>query len=75
MEYLKLITMKSKLTPREQDVLKLLARGLTSAQIASTLKISFHTVKEHRKKMLRKTSVHNVAQLVQRAMMLKWIKI
>ncbi len=63
------------LTQREQDVLKLLARGLTSVEIASILKISFHTVKEHRKKMMKKTAVHNVAQLVQQAMVKKWIKL
>ncbi|MBY0425297.1 MAG: LuxR C-terminal-related transcriptional regulator, partial [Cytophagales bacterium] len=39
---------------RELDVLKLLAQGKTSNQIADELNISFHTVNNHRKKMIER---------------------
>lgn len=57
-----------RLTPKEKDVLALLASGLTTKQIAYEMKISFHTVESHRKNMLRKCAARNAAELVQKCM-------
>ena len=54
--------------PREVEIIKLLAEGLTSTDIAHRLFISEHTVKTHRKNILRKTNLHNTADLVQYAL-------
>ncbi len=43
------------LTPREQEVLATLARGLSNKEIADRLNISTHTVISHRKNIIRKT--------------------
>lgn len=57
-----------KLSKREVEIVKLLAEGLTSLQIADKLFIAEHTVKTHRKNILRKTGASNTSQLVQFAL-------
>jgi DNA-binding NarL/FixJ family response regulator len=52
------------LTSREQEVLKLLARGQTQAQIAGELFISPKTVGGHIQRVLEKLGVHSRAQAV-----------
>jgi DNA-binding NarL/FixJ family response regulator len=52
------------LTSREQEVLKLLARGLTQAAIAEKLFISPKTVGGHIQRVLEKLGVHSRAQAV-----------
>jgi DNA-binding CsgD family transcriptional regulator len=56
-----------KLTPRERQVLRLLASGFTYAQVAQALGISLHTVGSHIKNVYRKLEVHNAAAAVSRA--------
>ncbi len=56
------------LTRREKEILSQVARGLTSKQIADTLKISSRTVESHRARIMEKLSIHNVAGLVKYAM-------
>ncbi|HJS69554.1 MAG TPA: helix-turn-helix transcriptional regulator, partial [Gaiellaceae bacterium] len=51
-------------TPREQEVLELVAAGLGRAEIASRLVISPRTVGSHLQHMLRKLDVHSQAQLL-----------
>lgn len=55
------------LTPREKEVLKYIAEGLTNPQIASTLFVSVLTVNSHRKNLLSKFEVSNTAALIKRA--------
>jgi DNA-binding NarL/FixJ family response regulator len=55
------------LSDREIDVLKCLARGQTTSQIASTLFISENTVKTHIRHILEKMEVNNRAEAVARA--------
>ena len=57
-------SVRSKLTPREDEVLGLLADGLTQQEIASELAISPKTVGSHIEKVLRKLGVHSRAQAV-----------
>jgi DNA-binding NarL/FixJ family response regulator len=57
-----------KLSEREIEIIKLLALGLTSFQIAEKLFIAAHTVKTHRKNILRKIDAHTTNELVQFAL-------
>jgi LuxR family transcriptional regulator, regulator of acetate metabolism len=54
------------LTPREQEVLTMLAEGETNARIAQRLVVSEDTVKTHVKHILRKLGVRNRSQAVSR---------
>jgi DNA-binding NarL/FixJ family response regulator len=55
------------LTERELDVLKLIAREHTTPEIAEKLFISAYTVETHRKNLIRKLNVKNIAGLVKYA--------
>lgn len=50
------------LSPREVDVLRLAARGLSNREIGSTLFISEHTAANHMRSILRKTACANRAE-------------
>lgn len=56
------------LTEREIDVLKLIVQELTTSEIAEKLFISTHTVETHRKNLISKLNVRNIAGLVKYAM-------
>ena len=58
------------LTPREVDVLRLVATGCTYSQAAEQLGISPHTVVTHIKNAYRKLDVHSAAAAVMRAVQL-----
>jgi DNA-binding NarL/FixJ family response regulator len=55
------------LTPREKEVLQLVARGYSTKQIADKLSISIRTVESHRINMLKKVGVANSAELIKRS--------
>ena len=57
-----------KLTAREREILKLIADGLTSREIAGMLYISLKTVFAHRAKLMQKLNLHNRTELVKYAM-------
>jgi two-component system, NarL family, response regulator NreC len=63
------------LTPREREVLKLLAEGNSTKEIASELNLSVKTVEAHKFNLMRKLDIHNKAQLVQYAIQKKIIKL
>lgn len=52
------------LTPRERQVLHLIAAGSTNADIATRLSISIKTVDNHRTHMMAKLELHSVNQLL-----------
>lgn len=54
----------SQLTPREIEIIRLIAQGLTSAEISRRLFLSEHTVETHRKNIARKTGAKNVIGIV-----------
>lgn len=62
------------LSKREMDVLKCLAQGMTSAQIAKNLFISENTVKTHVRHILEKLEASNRAEAVSRAIHLGIIR-
>ncbi|WP_199775523.1 response regulator transcription factor [Microbulbifer pacificus] len=51
---------------RELEILARIAAGATSVEIAEALHISVHTVKNHRKNILRKSGCRNSGQLITR---------
>jgi DNA-binding NarL/FixJ family response regulator len=53
-----------RLTARELQVLHLLADGLSTKQVASTLKVSFKTAASHRSRILAKLRVHETVSAV-----------
>jgi DNA-binding NarL/FixJ family response regulator len=65
----------STLTPREREILKLLAEGNSVKEIAVLLGLSVKTVEAHKFNLMRKLDIHNKAQLVTYAIQKKIIKI
>jgi DNA-binding NarL/FixJ family response regulator len=55
------------LSPREREVLQLIAEGKTSAQIADNLHISVKTVESHRQQIMIKLKIKSVAELTKYA--------
>lgn len=55
---------RRELTPREQQVLQLIAEGHTTTEIAQTLTISPHTVRRHRDHIMAKLNLHSKADLI-----------
>ena len=51
------------LTPREQQIVRLIAAGQVSKEIAQTLGLSLRTIGKHRENIMRKVGVHEVASL------------
>ena len=56
------------LTPRQQEILKLVSQGNTNRDIARRLTISVRTVEVHRFNLMRRLKVRNVAQLLRQAL-------
>jgi DNA-binding NarL/FixJ family response regulator len=55
------------LTPREREVLQLMAEGKSTNQIADNLCVSVKTVEAHRKQLMNKLDIHSVAELTKYA--------
>ena len=55
------------LTPREREVVQLLAEGKGNKEVADTLKISVRTADTHRTNIMRKLSCHSLSDLVRYA--------
>jgi two-component system response regulator NreC len=55
------------LTPREVDVLRLLAQGYTNRQVAERLTLSVRTVESHRANLMDKLDLHSRVELVRYA--------
>ena len=56
------------LTPREYEILKLLADGLTTKEIAHKLDISPKTIESHRQQVMTKLNITSIAQLIRYAL-------
>jgi len=57
-----------RLTAREREILRLIAEGHTSQEIADMLVISLKTVLGHRTKIMEKLDIHNRTELIKYAM-------
>ena len=51
------------LTPREREVIQLVAEGKTTKEVASVLSLSVKTAETHRTNLMRKLDLHSVADL------------
>lgn len=60
-------------SPREKEVLDLVAHGMSTKQVADKLGISTRTVETHRINMLKKLKVSNTAELIRKAIELRII--
>jgi two-component system response regulator NreC len=52
------------LTPREKEVLQLLAEGKTNKEVSGLLDLSLYTIETHRTNLMQKLGLHNTAELV-----------
>lgn len=55
---------KDPLTPRERQILQLVAEGKTTKEIGRLLNVSFKTAESHRNRIMKKLDIHNVTGLV-----------
>jgi DNA-binding NarL/FixJ family response regulator len=55
------------LSPREREILQLLAEGKSNKEVANTLRISIKTVESHRNHLLSKLNLHSLSDLVRYA--------
>jgi DNA-binding NarL/FixJ family response regulator len=55
------------LTPRQREVLQMIAEGKTTKQIALILKVSVKTVESHRAQLMKRLGVQDLASLVRHA--------
>ena len=53
-----------KLTPREREIVQLLAEGKSTKEVASLLDLSVKTAETHRSNIMRKLGIHSVSELV-----------
>ncbi len=63
------------LSPRQREVLRLIAEGKTTKQIAQVLKISVKTVETHRAQLMERLGIHDVAGLVRYAIIVGLIEV
>jgi DNA-binding NarL/FixJ family response regulator len=60
-------TIAEPLTPRQREILKLIAQGKSTKEIAGLLKISSKTVETHRAQLMDRLEIHDIAGLVRYA--------
>ena len=58
---------RESLTPRQREILQLIAEGQSTKRIAGTLGVSVKTVETHRSQLMEKLDIHDVAGLVRYA--------
>ena len=56
-----------KLTPREREVLQLMAEGFATKEIATRLHVSVKTVETHRRQLMEKLQLYSVAEVTKYA--------
>lgn len=56
-----------KLTPRQMEVLQLMAQGLTTPEIARRLNLSGKTIETHRGEIMKRVGIHDIVGLVRYA--------
>lgn len=64
----------SRLTPREREVVQLVAEGRTSKDIAARLGLSVKTIEAHRANAMRKLDLHSSTELVLYAVRNRWVQ-
>jgi DNA-binding NarL/FixJ family response regulator len=59
---------RARITPRESEIMRLLAEGKANKEIAAQLGITVRTVETHRAKIMLKLGLHSLAELIHYAM-------
>ena len=62
------------LTPREVEIVQLIAQGLIAKEIAGRLNLSTHTIYTHRKNIMKKLQLSTASELVLYAVQMGWVK-
>ena len=65
----------SELTARQAEVLKMIAEGLATKEIAQSLNISVKTVETHRAQIMERLNIHDIAGLVRYALRVGLVKL
>lgn len=68
-------TALAELTPRQRQVLKLIAEGFSTREIARVLEISVKTAESHRTQLMERLNIHDVASLVRYAIRMGLVKV
>jgi two-component system response regulator NreC len=68
-------TSYDRLSPREREILKLLAEGYSVKEIASQLNLSVKTIDAHKTNLMKKIDVHDRAELIKYAIQRKLIAV
>jgi DNA-binding CsgD family transcriptional regulator len=55
---------RNRLTPREREIVQLLAEGKSTKEVAVVLGLSVKTAETHRSNIMRKLQLHSVSDLV-----------
>jgi DNA-binding CsgD family transcriptional regulator len=55
------------LTPREREIVQLIAEGASTKEVAAALGISVKTAETHRTNLMRKLGIHSVSEIVRYA--------
>lgn len=63
-----------RLTPREREIIQLLAEGKSNKEVSTALNISVKTVEMHRTNIMRKLDFHSISDLVRYAIRNKIIE-
>lgn len=62
-------------TPREIQVIEQIAKGLSNKEIAEFLFLSEHTIKAHRRNLIKKYQLRSSSELIAMSLRLKWINV
>jgi DNA-binding NarL/FixJ family response regulator len=63
-----LLALRDRLTPREREVLQLIAEGKATKEVAAILKVSVKTAETHRRSIMQKLDVTGVAEMTKYAL-------
>ena len=66
---------ESRLTPRQREVLQLIAEGKTMKEVAGILNISARTAETHKYEMMQVIGVKTTAELIKHAIRLRMVNI
>jgi len=68
-------TLFERLTPRQQQILLLIAEGRSTKEIALSMNISVKTVESHRKQLTDRLDIHDIAGLIRYAIRAKLVRL
>lgn len=64
---------KSIISDREKEVIKLVAQGISNAEIGDKLNLSARTIESHRRNVLQKLDIKNTAEMITYAIKNSWV--